>query len=282
MRAKLQELLKQPVRFHPRHAPSQRDRFWITTPGHLKWAEPDRLQLLVLLEVQRWADRDLSLLWRALGEASRAGVASRVYGLSPVDRVESATQRLRRQLACGDVRDSPQRPVEVLRLRTAPSEPQARRPGQSRLSRKRQTLWHHPEHNHRVAEVARAVSDPTALRRLLQPGGGTTLPMPGSIQRCRILVESREHAHRLRRLLPEGWSTHGWSDEPSEAWGALVTHAHVARWGLQADLVIRADAGEGDLHALGIPPKTNEATDKPLWVVCLDPRAHPGTAVGFT
>jgi hypothetical protein len=144
------------------------------------------------------------------------------------------------------------------------------------------------EHDHRtVSDLARSCVDNRAHRKLFSDG---YLEDPlqrhmrwamGSANRIdevfRVLVESREHAERLRRYLPD------WEVLTAEQRGyrlpkSIITLQHARRFGIDADVLIRADLCQGDLRDL--PDPTEDATrgipmsvtQDPTWVVHLRPQ----------
>ncbi len=144
---------------------------------------------------------------------------------------------------------------------------------------KHDTIWDNAGRNELLATVAEKLA--RKPRKLIREYGINTEAVQlkdRMRQRVVILVENVEHARQLQRLLPawELWHAIPTDDEPWDGEenpnelspaGVIATLMYVAKYGINADILVRATAGTGRLSWDAIRGGYKKAGTTPVLVV---------------
>lgn len=140
------------------------------------------------------------------------------------------------------------------------------------LTRKRALFWHSPSWNQMIAKTAMALAQYGLTSPILQKAGVPRLPdslRKGYRQTVSILVESCEHGCELLTRLPQ-WElltiNAYTSCIPLVDHQQIATFAYADRWGINTDILIRADGGSGWPLSSGFPRLAQHQDDLTLLV----------------
>ncbi len=187
------------------------------------------------------------------------------YGFVPPNSPLSDYDLFRLEELVGPViyrkpRSGPQ-PAEVdVVLLEAPPLPQLTFDGA--LARKRSLIWRNEDRNRRIAAVATGIQRGWAKKLvadgLLQHHQARAIFARGRHPRTAIVVENSEHGEQLHRLLPR-WglrTTHELAScIPVVTGQEIATMVYVDQYGVDVDILIRADGGpEWPLEPRVFPP----------------------------
>jgi hypothetical protein len=127
------------------------------------------------------------------------------------------------------------------------------------LAYKRDRYWLNPERSRHIAAVANAITDAVVQRSVsmlwklgVMVDDVAINNLPNHF-RAVILVESTEHARALHSRLP-GWERRDLADNNAGRRGArmIVTVSYMLAYGIEADILIRAEGG-GRMEFAGFP-----------------------------
>ncbi len=219
----------------------------------------DRRDILIVLDGgELWGLSAINRRWH--GDAHYR----RRFALVQRNRRNDSWRNFALQALTGPVISTGRRPRKQIARTYLLAEGKKPRRAGSRLTQKRERFWLNAARNKLVANMAVGLADNPDRALLEHMREHIVVGQLGTREdpRVAILVESAEHARELARLLPT-WRIDT-ANEPArrnltpniESPHAIVTETRAAKFGVDAQIIIRAAGTSAPLKIRNFPPRT--------------------------